>query len=378
MKSLFVHEYSIEDLLKGIDEKIKEGFKPSLAFVYTSVAYDVRKLVAELNRFPFPIFGATTVGEIFADEELGVNSEDESIICMLVEADPSAIALKLMPVEGDDYFGAGVQIGKWAKSNFKECSIITATAGLSFDNDAYTQGIESTGIEYIFGGAAGDDLILKDTFAFSGKNFTEHGVVALALDSSKIEVIGARAFGWQGIGKDRIVTKANKNIVYEIDNKPAIDFYKTYLHVETIDMPQTGIEYPLETTLRNGQVVYRAVLDINEEDGSLIFAGHVEEKSRVRISAPNGKDIINYVKESIEDTLKEHKEFKPEIALVFPCCSRKQVLGPLTIKEIEVAYKEAKCPLVGFFAYGEIGAFPGGYGFHNETFVTALLRSKEQ
>ncbi len=32
--------------------------------------------------------------------------------------------------------------------------------------------------------------------------------------------------------------------------------------------------------------------------------------------------------------------------------------------------------MVGFYAYGEIGAYPGGYAFHNETFVTALLKEK--
>jgi len=107
------------------------------------------------------------------------------------------------------------------------------------------------------------------------------------------------------------------------------------------------------------------------------LAGHVAERSRVRISAPKGKEIIEYVSKSINEALSKEEEFTPEIALVFPCCSRKQVLGKFTIKEIEAAYNEAKAPLIGFFAYGEIGAFPGGYGFHNETFVTALLSEKE-
>jgi hypothetical protein len=141
-------------------------------------------------------------------------------------------------------------------------------------------------------------------------------------------------------------------------------------------MPQMGIEYPLEVKMRNGQVVYRAVLAINEDDGSLIFAGHVEQKSRVRISAPTGKDIIQHVRRSVKEA-REKSQFTPEIALVFPCCSRKQVLGDYTIKEIEAAYESAQAPLIGFFAYGEIGAFPGGHGFHNETFVTALLSEKE-
>jgi hypothetical protein len=130
--------------------------------------------------------------------------------------------------------------------------------------------------------------------------------------------------------------------------------------------------------MKNGDVVYRAVLGIDEEEGSLIFAGHVAEKSRVRLASAKGKAIIEYVGRSIDEVLAENEGFKPDLVLVFPCCSRKQVLGDLAIKEVEAIYTRTKVPLVGFFAYGEIGAFPGGYGFHNETFVTALLRTKKK
>jgi len=378
MKSVILHAYSIGDLTKKINNTINKNFQPTLAFVYTSARYNIRKLVVELNSYPFLIFGSTTVGEVFANEELGVNEKEESIVCMLLNIEPTAMSLRLIQVEDDKYYDAGKHVGQWAKKQFSDSAIITVTSGLTFDNDAYTQGIVSEGIEYAFGGAAGDDLILKDTFVFSKENFSSHGIIALAIDRDKINILGARAFGWTGIGKERIVTKADKNIVYEIDGKRAIDFYKQYLNITADDMPQVGIEYPLEVHMRNGQVVYRAVLEIDEEKGALIFAGHVEEKSKVRLSAPKGKVIIDHVRESIVDLLASNKNFQPEVALVFPCCSRKQVLGKLTIQEIEAVYSTAKVPTVGFFAYGEIAAFPGGYGFHNETFVTALLSEKEK
>jgi hypothetical protein len=267
-------------------------------------------------------------------------------------------------------------VGLWAKSHFLNASIITLTSGLTFDNDAYTQGIISKRIEYVFGGAAGDNLALKETFVFSNTMLSNSGVVALVLDRDKINIIGSRAFGWGGIGKARIVTKSSKNIVYEIDGIPAIDFYKRYLDIELAQMSQIGIEYPLEVRRRNGEIIYRAILDFDEEQGALIFAGHVEEKSQVRISAPKGKSIIQEVEKTASKSLKDNPTFTPQLALVFPCCSRKQVLGHLTHLEIEAIFKVAKVPLIGFFAYGEIGAFPGGYGFHNETFVTAFLEEK--
>ena len=378
MKSIIVNAYSISDLKNKINKNITKEFQPTLAFIYTSPIHNIRKLVVELNNYPFIVFGSTTVGEIFADEQHGVKEKEESIVCMLLTIDASAVSLRLLQVEDNKYYEIGKSVGVWAKKQYANPAIITVTSGLDFDNDGYSQGIVSTGIEYIFGGAAGDDLILKDTFVFSKENFSSHGIIVLVLDLEKIEIIGTRAFGWTGIGQERMVTKANKNMVYEIEGKPAVDFYKKYLNVTTDDMPQTGIEYPLEVRLKDGQIVYRAVLDIQEDIGALVFAGHVEEKAKVRLSTARGKEIIPYVRRSIEDTLNKEENFEAEIGLLFPCCSRKQVLGEYAIEEIEAVYKVAKVPLVGFYAYGEIGAFPnGGNAFHNETFVTALLRERK-
>ncbi len=226
MKTKIISVYSIKDLIKEIDNVVENNFKPSLAFIYTSVTYDVRKLEAELNKYKFLVFGATTVGEVFANEEFGVNEIEESIACMLIDINPKAIALKLLSVDGDNYYNVGKQIGEWSKSQFKDSSIITATSGLTFDNDAYTQGILSTGILYAFGGAAGDDLILKDTFVFTNQNFTNHGVIALSIDNSKINIVGARAFGWVGIGKDKIVQKQKKILFMKLITVQLLIFIK--------------------------------------------------------------------------------------------------------------------------------------------------------
>jgi len=378
MQTLTLHATSIKKIINKIDNKLEEGFRPSVAFIYSSSTFNIPKLSQQLGKYSFSIVGATTDGEIYANSTDGVNEVDSSIVCMLIAIEESSIEMTFIALEDNqDAYAVGEHIGMWARSNFTNSAIITLTSGLSFDNDAYTQGILSREIEYVFGGSAGDGLLLKETFVFSNNLCSNQGVVALALDKTQIDIVGSRAFGWSGIGKKRIVTKASKNIVYEIDGKPAIDFYKGYLNITAQDMPQVGIEYPLEVRLRNGEIVYRAVLDINEENGSLVFAGHVQEKAWVRISASKGKSIIAEVEKSVSKALTDNPIFEPEVGLVFPCCSRKHVLGHLTYLEIDAVYQLSNVPIIGFFAYGEIAAFPGGYCFHNETFVTLFLAERK-
>jgi len=123
---------------------------------------------------------------------------------------------------------------------------------------------------------------LKETFVFSRDNFSNHGVVTLVIDRDKVDIRGARAFGWIGIGKERIVTKSHNNVVYEIDGKPAVDFYVKYLDISPDEpIPPIGIEYPLEVTMKSGLVVYRAIMGVDEEKRALIFAGHSRRSRRL-------------------------------------------------------------------------------------------------
>ena len=375
MKSLVITTDSIKKLISKIDRELKNGFSPSLAFIYVAPSFNIEKLVSKISKYDFIIMGATTAGELYSTPLEGTHEVEGQIVSMLIEVNASALAMTTIEVDRDAYI-VGELVGSWAKSHFSNVSLITLTSGFTFDNDAYTQGILSRGIEYIFGGLAGDNFLLEKTFVFSKEVFSTNGIVVLALDRDVIDIIGSRAFGWRGIGKERIVTKSVKNVVYEIDNMPAVDFYKWYLNIDNEDMLKLGLEYPLEVRRRNGEMIYRAMFSMDRESGALTFAGHVEENSRVRISAPRGKGIIDDVRISTQKVLDENPNFTPEVALVFPCCSRKQVLGHLAHKEIEAVISSADIPLIGFFAYGEIGAFPGGYGFHNETFVTAFLEEK--
>ncbi len=68
--------------------------------------------------------------------------------------------------------------------------------------------------------------------------------------------------------------------------------------------------------MKSGLVVYRAIMGVDEEKRALIFAGHVEEKSKVRISAPRGDKIINYVGDSLKTIMDSNRHFKPDIV----CC----------------------------------------------------------
>ncbi len=375
MKHKIINTFSIDKLIEEIDVSIKKNFKPTVVFIYLSVEYDIESLVKKLKKYSFIVVGSTTHGEVYANNILGVQIKEQSITCMLTNLDKSAFKIKIKKMKDESFVKYGRKIGKWASKQFDNVGVFTITAGLDFDNESYINGLQKE-IKFFFGAVAGDDGQFKQTYVFSNKKICPKGVLSLAIDRDKIEILMACGLGWQGIGIHCMVTKAKKNIVYSINNKPALEFYKEYLQIDSSDMPNMGVDYPLEVLLRSKQIIYRAAIQINS-DGSLLFAGHIPEGSKVRISTPVGINVVDYVQKSIVNGLIDKKDFKSDLTLVFPCIAHKNLLGKHASKEIEIAYKEtAKAPLIGFYAYGEIASVPKGNAFYNETFVTIQLREK--
>ena len=164
MNSVTIHAKSIKKFIKLLENNLLEGVLPTVAFIYASPKFNMEKLVKKLAKYEFLIIGGTTAGEVYANEEEGSCEVEGEIVAMLMDIKKEALALTVIEIEDEDSYVIGEHIGKWAKSYFSNVSIITLTSGLSFDNDAYTQGIVSKGIEYVFGGATGDDLLLENTF----------------------------------------------------------------------------------------------------------------------------------------------------------------------------------------------------------------------
>lgn len=376
MNHKFISVKRNKDLIQAIDKTMANEFLPTLAFVYASVSCNIPSLFKKLGDYTFTILGASTVGEIYADKRDGVQTLNESIICMLVDLNPLSFSLKVKEVKNDDYYALGRKMGTWVASKFKNRACLTITAGLNFDNESYVEGLQ-TEVTHLFGGVAGDDRVFKETYVFSHKKITTSGSLVLALNQDMVDIVNTCGFGWSGIGTQRVVTKSIKNVVYTIDDKPAINFYKDYLNITVNDMPDMGLDYPLEVLLSDGQIVYRAAIYINEEEGSLMFAGHVKQGSKVRISAPIGEKVIDDVKMSIEEALAFRSDFEADLTLIFPCAAHKALLGSSGIKEIETVYNVTNNrPLIGFYVYGEISSSIKSTAFHNETFVTVQLKEK--
>jgi len=363
-----------------IDNATTDGFKPTLAIVFLSIKQDWKAIRNILDEKGIAVFGATTSGE-FIDGEI----EEGSIVIMLLDMKPDHFKLQFLETGEQTTFENAKQMGVEGKNTFKNPAFIIVSGWLSQDGeniiDGITQGFEDN--ITIFGGMAGDDLILEGPMVFSNHTKSDKGLLALIINQDKIDVNGIATCGWKPIGTTKTITKSEANIVYTIDNKPALDMIIKYLGVEydfesgKEIVTQIGAYYPLQMERENMAPVMRTAMFANREDRSLICAGHVPQGSKVKFSLPPDFDVIEKVVEECHD-LKKDKQQDADALIMFSCVSRHLSFGILMQEEIEQVQQVWNAPMVGFFTYGEFGkSKTGKHEFHNNTCCIVALKEKE-
>ena len=289
------------------------------------------------------ILGTTTAGEIHE----GKVYENSTIIsfCMFENT-----KLDSFLYEEKNSQKLGNKIGKnIIKDDTK--AIITFLDGTNHDGETYIKNLNTLNKDILIaGGMAGDNGKFKKTYVFDNKKITSCGAVACSLSSNSLKADNYYSFNWQPIGKNFKITKADENIIYEIDNKPALDLYFHYFGKDILNFPLATMEIPIMIKKHDGYIA-RACIGIDENKKSMIFAGDVKENEIFRF----GFGDTNLIFSSSKDVYKKASEFGSEAIYVYSCVARKALMGNLI--EEETKYLNNIAPTAGFFTYGEFFHF---------------------
>ncbi|MEJ2154111.1 MAG: FIST N-terminal domain-containing protein [Desulfobacteraceae bacterium] len=357
---------------------------PIMLWVFGAVSYDQAKLLDGVAAAApnVPIIGCTTDGEI-SSQGLSVNS----VVVMALSSDSVQLQSAFVENLSNDSFRAGAQIGKALKGEGRRY-IQVFSDGLSGNADQIIQGIKSQmGDDVkIAGGTAGDGGDFKRTYQYFGNKILTDSIVAVAFQGQFGFGTGT-ACGWFPVGIAKKVTRAEGNMVYELDGQPALQAYERFLGKYAEHLPAVGVEYPLglldsdSEAEDEGYFLCRATMGVDRKAGAIIFAGDVPEGSMVKMTIGNDGDIIRAAKQAAQSAMgklrKNNPALKPQAIFLYSCMARKIVLGSRTDEEI-MAVKETVgegVPIIGFYTYGEyapIGECEVSC-FHNETATLTVI-----
>ena len=224
--------------------------------------------------------------------------------------------------------------------------------------------------------------------------FRRSGAVGLAF-SGELELDTLVAQGCRPIGKPMRITRCQKNLLIELDKRPAIhllaelfegadereqDLIRTSLFLGIVMDPfKAGEPQAGDFLIRNvmGMDAQRGVLGI----GALLDEGQtVQFHLREANAATSDLDAVlrRYSTERMNAMKGESLPPPPRGALLFSCLGRGEGLyGKPDHDSLAFASKFVDAPLGGFFCNGEIGPVGGTTYLHGFTSCFGIFRNKD-
>ena len=320
------------------------------------------------------VFGSTSgdITEHYVD--------DEGISITAIEFEKSQFLIKTSNVLNADLdsFKTGNDLVKqFPTEGLKFIYVISE--GSFINGSQLTKGMNAATNNNILitGGLCGDEARFEKTLSSYNENPKQGEIVAIGFYGETLDVTFSIYGGWTPFGPERTVTKSEGNMLFELDNQPALDLYKKYLGDKSKELPGAALLYPLNVTSEDeNQSIVRSILNINENENAMILAGDIPENSKVQLMMTNVDNIANASERAARQALQSRKN-KPQLALLVSCIGRKLVLDQRVEEEIEevVAVVGSETTISGFYSYGEIAPFHGQNNcqLHNQTMTITLI-----
>jgi hypothetical protein len=212
----------------------------------------------------------------------------------------------------------------------------------------------------VTGGLSGDGGRFERTLVLVNGEPRDGAVTAVGLYGSRIRIGHGSVGGWDPFGADRLITKSEGNVVYELDGEPALSLYKRYLGDYAADLPNSGLLFPLSLVAEGGgEGVVRTILGVDEEAGSLTFAGDVPQGAWGRLMKANFTRLIDGATQAAAGTTATLNDGDPDVAILISCVGRKLILKQRVEEEVE-SVRDVLGPrpvMTGFYSYGEISPY---------------------
>ncbi|EUJ10077.1 hypothetical protein Meth11DRAFT_0888 [Methylophilaceae bacterium 11] len=354
----------------------------NLVLAFSSVKrFSEGKLQSYLKaRYPTAqVIGCTTSGEINAN---GVFDDSIQITAIMWEKVVQRVAQTKMSGMQNSFETAAL-LGKQLKDNTLK-ALLVISDGLNVNGSELLKGFQSVlGEVPIIGGLAGDGGAFVKTLQIFNETVSDGMIIAVGLYGDSLIVSSGALGGWKPYGPPRKITKSEKNIVYEMDGKPALPLYRMYIgEAFSKGLPGTGLKFPLaiiEEGKRDVEKI-RTLLAVNADNNSLTFAGNVEEGETVRLCQTNHDRLVEgagAAAELVMDGLGENKTNQTGLALCVSCVGRKGVMAEQVVDEVKQVQLilGAKTNITGFYSYGELAPRPNTSDsvLHNQTMTIGYL-----
>jgi len=377
---------AVESLADQLENQL--GGKPD--FLLAFISPDYKKYFEEiasalrLRLQPTAFLGCTAGGIVGGGEEV----EQQSALTLTGAILPG-VNFKTFHITNDALPDLDDAPGSWEKlmqiESGEKPSFLLLCDPFSFKVDSFIQGLDYAFPKLIkLGGLAsgghkaGENRLICDDKVFRS------GLVGVAL-TGNIQVESVVAQGCRAIGKPSRVTKCDRNLLYELDGKPAVNVLRDAIE-RLSDREQKlakdaiflGVAMnEFQDKFVDGDFLVRNIFGIEPMSGALLV-GEVLRSERtvqfhIRDAATSRDDLRAMLKRYVDKFGNTARG-----ALLFSCLGRGQHLYGEANHDSE-CFRDflGDIPIGGFFCNGEIGPVGDSTFLHGYTSSFGIFKEKE-
>ncbi len=351
--------------------------------------YQLLLVFAEKNQLSNPA-GLPTLRQLFTEASIVCGSSAGEIyfgtsrenitLCIAISLNYTTLSFSLNNIgDFENSYALGIKAARDLSKENLQYVFILSDGSLINGSELITGLVEVLGNEVtISGGMAGDNTRFESTLVGLNNDLREGNLVLVGFYGTRLKVSFGNRGGFISFGPERIVTRSEKNILYEIDGLNALDLYKRYLGKYATELPGSALFFPAGIQNPNGgDPLVRTILSVDEENQSMVFAGNIPVGSKIRLMRAPLDNLIAMAGTASADAVDMINRL-PELALVMNCVGRKIVLAERANEETEAIAKAfpEHTAIAGMYTYGEFS--PSRFKnsdscLHNQTVVITLF-----
>ncbi|MBE9028307.1 FIST C-terminal domain-containing protein [filamentous cyanobacterium LEGE 11480] len=324
------------------------------------------------------LLGCSTAGEI-----TGIQVLDDSLVVTAIEFEQTQVkgaAIQLLP--GESSFDAGQRLGQSIEPE-QLAHVFVLSDGLQVNGSDLVRGLTSQLPEGVMltGGLSGDGDRFTETLVMLDDAPQSGMIAAVGLYGENLQIGYGSLGGWTPFGTERRITKSVGNVLYELDGKPALELYKTYLGDHAKNLPAAGLLFPLSLEMPSDQPrLVRTLLSVNEAEQSLTFAGDMPEGGTAQLMHASFDRLVDGAIEAAETCRDGLPDVEADLAILISCVGRKLLMKQRIEEEVEGVQEVLgeQAVLTGFYSYGEISPFTAGASceLHNQTMTITTFTER--
>jgi len=329
------------------------------------------------------VVGCSAGGVLATDGEV---ERAAGVAVLTVRADTFTASRFFMPQLRGRGYETGKEIAAYVQPRLQANNLLTVFPDTyNFNSAAFFHGL-SEGVPDLLtvGGGASEDGSVGETFQLCGDAVSNNAVCGLLLSGDFSHTVGI-AQACQPIGPVHTVTKADQNLLLELDGRPAFKVFADVVRQPLIDdlrraAASVFVGLPVDRErqhIARGEYVVRNIVGFDPEQGIVAIADEIRQGQKMIFSLRDSSGARDDLKLILEEQVRSWEGRTPGFGLYFNCLGRGS--GLYGFPDLDTSYIKqyfGEIPLIGFFTGCEIAPIRHQSALHQYSGVLVLVGEK--